>query len=120
MLRAERKKKKREEANARTAQRAERTDEQQLGKLDAEGWTATKERARLQQRIAATQKARDKTCEECGAPFRGTTNWMVCPRCSAPGQKGKKKERKKDSKRGHQTGHSVFDPNYIAKRKGNW
>lgn len=44
-------KKKQEEATARVALRAERTDVQQIKKLDVEGRTATKERARLQARI---------------------------------------------------------------------
>lgn len=45
------KEKKQEEAATRVALRAERTDVQQIKKLDAEGRTATKERARLQARI---------------------------------------------------------------------
>ena len=56
MMRAERKKRGREEAEARMAQRAKRTDEQQLSKLDAESWAATKERARLQSRIEAAKE----------------------------------------------------------------
>lgn len=41
------KKKKREEAKTRQQARKQRTNEQQLAKLDKEGWTAKKERARL-------------------------------------------------------------------------
>lgn len=43
--------KKRKEAEARTEARAARTDKQQLAKLDAEDWKATKERKRLQTNI---------------------------------------------------------------------
>jgi len=45
------KEQKREEAEARQQIRKQRTDKQQLQKLNAEGWTAKKERARLNKRI---------------------------------------------------------------------
>lgn len=51
MTRAERKRKRREEAEKRMKQREKRSPEQQLAKLDSEGWRAKKERARLLKRI---------------------------------------------------------------------
>jgi hypothetical protein len=44
-------------AEERAAERAKLTDEQQLAKLDRDGRTATKERARLEARIAAKGKS---------------------------------------------------------------
>jgi hypothetical protein len=49
-------KRKMAEAKKRTELRAERTDEQQIQKLDAEGQNATKERKRLQQRISVQKR----------------------------------------------------------------
>jgi len=57
MLRAERRKKKREEADARQQARAKRSDKDQLAKLDREGWAAKKERARLLARIEVVKKS---------------------------------------------------------------
>lgn len=54
------KKMKRKEAEARVEARASRTDEQQLAKLDAGSYTATKERNRLQERIANRKKSAKK------------------------------------------------------------
>lgn len=45
------KKMKRKEAEVRAEARADRSDEQQLQRLDAGGWAATKEKKRLQGRI---------------------------------------------------------------------
>lgn len=41
-------------------ERANRTDEEQIAKLDREGWKATKERARLNQRIEREQESQPK------------------------------------------------------------
>jgi len=46
----------RKSAEACAEKRVERTDEQQLAKLDAEGWDATSERARLHSRILRGKK----------------------------------------------------------------
>jgi hypothetical protein len=48
---AERRKKRREEAEARQKTRSKRTDEQQLAKLDVGNFAAKRERARLLKRI---------------------------------------------------------------------
>lgn len=47
MRQKERKEKKRKEANIRTQARKQRSNEQQLAKLDKHKWVAKKERARL-------------------------------------------------------------------------
>ncbi len=52
MRRDERKREKRMNAACLSAQRAKRSDEEQLAKLDAGNWVAKKERAKLNQRIA--------------------------------------------------------------------
>jgi hypothetical protein len=52
----ERKKLRRKEAEARQAERAKLSDAQQLGWLDANGYRALKERARLTARIAKDKK----------------------------------------------------------------
>lgn len=54
------KKMKRKEAEARVEQRAKRTDEQQLAKLDAGDYVATKERKRLQNGIAIRKRVTKK------------------------------------------------------------
>lgn len=83
------KEKKRREAEERQMARGKRTDEQQLAKLDAEGWEAGRERARLHKGIESRRnqtterKVRDKTCVNCGDSFRGNLDIPTCPRCDA-------------------------------------
>lgn len=56
MRRSDLQKKKRKEAEARAELRANRTDEQQLQKLEAAGWKASKEKKRLRARIVIRKK----------------------------------------------------------------
>jgi len=48
---------KRQEAEARQADRAQRSPAQQLARLNAAGWTAKRERARLEAEITKERKA---------------------------------------------------------------
>ena len=50
----------REKAIKRTETRTKISPEQQLEKLDAEGWVATKERARLHKLIAKSSHKKEK------------------------------------------------------------
>ena len=83
----ERKAKRRKEAEQRQEARANRTDVEQLAKLGMGGWSATREKARLNESIMATmedaeiRKPQDKICEKCSAPFRGNSKNMTCPCC---------------------------------------
>lgn len=56
MKKSERIKKKQREAEERAVLRAARTDEEQLQKLDAGGWLASRERTRLQVRIETKKR----------------------------------------------------------------
>jgi len=56
MKRKEKQEKTRKEVEERMKARGKRTDRQQLAKLDAGGFTAKKERSRLEKRIAKEEK----------------------------------------------------------------